>query len=116
MELPFHERYKKVDTVFEVSKEALHLVLQSKKTAPGEIIFPENSLTLEKHALKNYSQLVLLTEIKVFCNERINLNESGLTTPHIIDNIPENVTQSITVLSQYKISAEPKLDYQIVVG
>ncbi|MCE4565290.1 hypothetical protein INQ51_13315 [Maribellus sp. CM-23] len=116
LEFPFLEQYKKVDTVFEVSKEALHLVLQSKETAPGEIIFPENSLTLEKHVLKDYSQLVLLTEIKVFCNERINLNESGLTTPLIIDNIPENVNQSITVLSQYKICTEPKLDYQIVVG
>lgn len=116
LELPFHERYKKVDTVFEVSKEALHFVLQSKETAPGEIIFPENSLTLEKHTLKDYSQTVLLTEIKVFRNERINLNESGLTTPLIINNIPENINQSITVLSQYQISTEPKLDYQIVVG
>jgi len=114
VQTPVNELYKKAETVFELSKEALIYALQTKETLPEEITFPRIQTKLEKEKLYGYNQLVLLTEIEVFKCEKIGLNDSGLTTPVIIDNIPDNLNKSITIYSQYTISTEPKLEYKIV--
>lgn len=112
--VPISELYKKVETVFEVSKEALSFALQAREALPEKVTFPSNQIKLEKEQLSGYSQFVLLTEIELFNSEKIGLNDSGLTTPLIIDNIPENLYNSITIFTRYKVGTEPKLEYEIV--
>ena len=60
-----------------------------------------------------FNQLVIITEIQVYKNEKIVLNESGLTTPLFIQEIPENLKGSIIIDTQYQIASEPKLEYKI---
>ena len=66
--------------------------------------------------LKGFNQLVIITEIQVYKNEKIIINESGLTIPRLIQQIPKNLKNSIIIDTQYQISSKPKLEYKITLS
>lgn len=105
--------YHKEETVFEVSKEALFVSDASEKLTAKEVIFDKKRIQIEGEKLSKYDFLVLMTEIQVYKNEKILLKESGLTTPVFMQDIAENQTETMLIDTQYKISSEPKLDYEI---
>ena len=104
--------YYKAKKIFEVSTEALFSELQNKARQLGETVFQKTQTVLNKDILEKYNILFLLTEIQVYKDAKINITESGLTTPlRLIDIL--NTTESLTIDTQYEISAEPQLTYRI---
>ncbi len=108
-EKDFHKEMK----VFEVSRESMVDSNFPKKYTPGNISFTKNQTIIEAEKLKEFGNIVIITEIQVYKNEKIGFCESGLTTPLFIMDIPKNQERAIKINTQYKISSEPKLDYII---
>jgi hypothetical protein len=65
---------------------------------------------LPAEMIKNFSQLVLFTEIHVFGEERILLNESGLTTPLTLQ-VFNDQHQDLQISINYKIDEVPGFEY-----
>jgi predicted RNA methylase len=107
------EHYHKEKKIFELSKETLFTDLQIENQSAEVITFPQKKTIISKEKLKGYNQLVLLTEIQVYKEEKIGINESGLTTALAIKDISDNIIDSMTVKTQYKVCTEPKLEYEI---
>lgn len=107
------KHYKKNKKIFDVSKEAMFTLNRNDSEACSEILFSKKQVIIQKEELKGYSQIVLITEIQVYGSEKISVNQSGLTTPIILKSLSNNLEDSITIDTQYIISAQPKLDYQI---
>lgn len=99
-----------LEPVFEVSKEAMN-VKYIKSDLPNE--FPKTISTIEKTAMTNKDLLLLITKIKVFEDQVLDIQESGLTMPLIIDNISVKNEQDLCVEVQYTISEEPKFEFEI---
>ena len=102
------EHYTKVNRVFELSRAAM---INEKETIHSE--FPIRQTHLSYDEMQHADQIVLLTEIQVYQNERIEIAESGLTVPMIIDTIRPSPETSINIETQYVIGVGPKLDYRI---
>lgn len=105
--------YKKLAKIFEVSKEEMAFIKQTDLKLNGEFSFGKKQTIIKKEALKGCLRFSILTEIQVYKDEKIEVNESGLTTPLIIRDIPSNLKNSLTINTQYKISAHPELEYEI---
>ena len=110
------KHYQKERKIFEVSKEAMFPLVGIENNTSEEISFSKKQTILELEELKGFSQLVLLTKIQVYKDEKIEINESGLTTPIIIKDIPSDLKDSITITTQYKISSQPELEYEITLS
>jgi predicted RNA methylase len=107
------EHYHKEKKIFELSKETLFTDLQIENQSAEVITFPQKKTIISKEKLNGYNQLLLLTEIQVYKEEKIGINESGLTTALAIKDISDNIIDSMTVKTQYKVCTEPKLEYEI---
>ncbi|WP_343329532.1 hypothetical protein [Polaribacter staleyi] len=107
------KHFRKEMKVFDVSKESMFPLNQSKKNTTKEVSFIKKQTIIGNEKLKEFDQLVIITEIQVYKNEKIGINESGLTTPIYIKDIPNNLNGPIIIDTQYKISSEPKLEYKI---
>lgn len=107
------KHYHKVEKVFELSNETLIYTRQTESKTTEEIVFPKVKTILQKESVNGYNQIVFITEIDVYKDVKIKINESGLTTPIIIENISNSFTNTITINTQYKIGLEPKLTYDI---
>jgi len=105
----FHKERK----VFEVSKEALIDSGHLKKNLNTQVLFPKKLTIIECERLKQFGEIVIITEIQVYKNEKIGIMESGLTTPIVIKDTLPNRKNSITIKTQYIISSEPKLELKI---
>ncbi len=102
--------YHKKEKVFEVSKESSFL---ARENSIKEYSFTKEQTVISHDVLRDFDQLLLLTEIQVYKDEKIAINQSGLTTPIILDQIPKGIKEKITIETQYTISSNPKLEYQI---
>ncbi len=110
IEAPNEKRFFKEESVFEVSKDSLFPLTQELNE---KFTFDKKQLIIKNEKLKGFNHLLLITEIQIYKEEKITINESGLTTPMFIKNIPENLQDSIVIDTQYQISSDPKLDYTI---
>ena len=108
------KHYHKQNKIFEVSKESISSNKQIENQPIEELTFPKKQTVIEKENLKGFNQIVLITEIQVFNDEIIRLNESGLTIPKSIGNISDNLKDSIIINTQYTICTEPKFEFEIV--
>ncbi|MDW3194629.1 MAG: hypothetical protein R8G66_19785 [Cytophagales bacterium] len=104
------ENCTELDPVFEVSKEAMRNKLRKNELPTA---FPKTSSSIEKNALIDKDLLLLITKIKVFDDQVLDIQESGLTMPLIIDNISMKGEQDLSVDVQYVISEEPKFEFEI---
>ena len=107
------KHYQKEIKLFDVSNEAIFPSNKSKQSIAKAISFAKKQTVIESEKLKDIDQITIITEIQVYKNEKIDINESSLTTPIFIQDIPTPINGSITVDTEYKISAEPKLEYKI---
>ncbi len=107
------EDYRKVKQVFELSKKTLPIKRKLALEEDAVPDFPALVTILEKDHLKGTNQLVLITEIQVYQDEWIEINESGLTTPFLIMNFDHNQKEGLKVHTQYLMSANPELTYKI---
>lgn len=98
-----------LDKVFEVSKEGLAAHLYEDKDS---LDFPNTHNEIEKASLRGKDLLLLMTKIQVFDDQVLDVQESGLTMPLIIDNISHKRDQNLTVEVKYTINEEPKFEFQ----
>lgn len=92
-------RAQKIQKVYELSRQSFI------KTGKE---FPVVKTTISKNELDENEDLVLLTIIHVFQEEKILENESGLTIPKTIFRQP--IKSEFVIYSQYEIGANPKLN------
>ena len=108
------KHYHKQNIIFELSKETMFTSEEIEFKPGKEPKFPKKATIIEKEKLVGFNELVLITEIQVFKDIKIILNESGLTTPKSIKDISENHQGAININSQYVIGTSPKFDLEIL--
>lgn len=99
-----------LEKVFEVSKEALASHI---KGDTRELSFSKTNNEIRKADLRDKDLLLLITKIKVFKDQVLDIHESGLTRPLIIENISHKHDQNIAVEVSYTIDEEPRFELQI---
>lgn len=93
--------YTKLDKVLEISKD----ILTSK-------VFKETTTSIKKEQTIGYKDILVLTEIQVYKDEVIDINQSGLTVPLTIGLLSgSNTPQEIK--TRYILGNAPKLEYKI---
>ncbi|MBL7558962.1 hypothetical protein JAO71_04015 [Olleya sp. YSTF-M6] len=107
------KHYNKIQKVLDISKASVFPKGQSKSQYDNKNHFQKIKTVIKNDTLKGFNQLVIITEIQVYKNITIGINNSGLTTPLFIQNIPEDTKGSVLIDTQYQISSEPKLEYKI---
>lgn len=107
------EDFRKVTTLFEMSKESLLPKSQWVDENSGDTVFHKTSVKIREEELESACHLFLMTEIHTYGKERIIVNDSGLTVPNYIGNIPEKQSGDLFIESQYLIAKEPRLHYHI---
>lgn len=108
--------FKKVKRVFDVSKKSMFLSNGVENMILKEILFAKNQTIIEEKELEYFNEIVLITEIKVYNDVKIGVNESGLTTPIILKDISSQKSDSVIINTQYKISSQPELEYDIMIS
>ncbi|PHS08109.1 MAG: hypothetical protein COA88_07385 [Kordia sp.] len=106
--------YHKQNIIFELSKETMFTSEEIEFQPGKEPKYPKKTTIIEREKLVGFNELVLITEIQVFKDIKIILNESGLTTPKSIKDISENHQGTININSQYVIGTSPKFDLEIL--
>jgi len=108
--------FKKVERVFEVSKKSMFLSKGVENMIIKENLFAENQTIIENKDLEDFNEIVLITKIQVYNDVKIGVNESGLTTPIILKDISSQKSDSVIINTQYKISSQPELEYDIMIS
>ncbi|MGQ3676740.1 SAM-dependent methyltransferase [Tenacibaculum discolor] len=106
--------YREHHKVFEVSKKAMNSNDWLFEKTSNKLGFTEKYTVLKEEELSTASEIVVMTEITIYKNEKLIINESGLTIPKYIEDVSDNKKESLTIKSQYVIGVNPKLDLKIV--
>ncbi|AGC78240.1 hypothetical protein LX97_02965 [Nonlabens dokdonensis] len=99
--------------VFEVSKKSFYPSNNTECNINNSEVFSEQQCTITKEDWQIYDCLLLLTEIVIYKDILLPYNASGLTTPMLIEKVDAFRKNPIQITSQYKISAQPQLEYSI---
>ena len=75
-------------------------------------MFPEKEILFPKHILQNYDELHIETHIKVFEDEVIEIDQSGLTTLYKIYEFKSMLLPGSKFKSQYLCGKNPGLFFQ----
>lgn len=105
--------YHQVKKILEVSKEAMFSLIQNPNALQEGQPFGEEQTIIEAQDQEGYTELLLLTEIQVYKQERLEVKQSGLTLPKIVLHDLSTSTQKLMIKSHYKISEKPTLEYEI---
>ncbi|MFC4632618.1 hypothetical protein ACFO3O_01790 [Dokdonia ponticola] len=108
--------YTDIEKIFEVSKASMFDSYLSEKQGDEIEVFSKKKTIIKEMDSKTASYLLLNTYIQVYDDVKIDVNESGLTTPLILRQIPNDIKSTITIDTQYVISSEPRLAYQIILN
>lgn len=103
------EHYHKEKRVLEISKDALFPLGK----APQDVSFDKLHTKISREQLKDFNRLLLLTEIQIYQDEKIEITESGLTTPMCMYDLPEDFEGTVLIETQYQMCSDPKLDFQL---
>ncbi len=80
-----------------------------KKTPERVAILSEGILfTIPVLPADNYNRFFLNTQIKIFGENTLGYNESGITIPHFIKNIIKPATKPIQLLVHYELGSNPE--------
>ncbi len=103
--------YENSEAVFTLNKaEVLQNNLNFKKEG---FQFPEKETYFSKEQLNNHDFIAITTEITIFKNISLNIDESGLTVPLFLADLNNDQTV-IGAKTQYIVGPEPGLDSQLV--
>lgn len=96
--------YKDINTVFTLNKEAILDHLTNFKT----VEFPEIKTTISEEDQKDFTSVVISTDINVFGDQNLLKDECSLTMSYkIIDT--NKMEQLNTVVTQYEVNEKPGL-------
>lgn len=94
-----------LETLLGFTKEVAIKMASAQQT--GIAVFPVIRLLVEKPAQPYWSRLALVTDIRVFNDELLTLNESSLTSPHFLHDIHTNQKWPAVFYLQYRIVPKP---------
>ncbi len=103
--------YENLEVIFMLNKaEVLKNNSEFKKEG---FQFPEKEIHFSEKQLHNYDQITVSTEITIFQNISLKIDESGLTVPFILADLSQG--QNITgAKTRYILGANPGLATQLV--
>ncbi len=103
--------YLNSEAIFSLNKtEVLQNSLSFKKEG---FPFTEKEIHFSKEQLNNYDQIIISTEITIFQNISLKINESGLTVPFIMADL-NHEQKIIGAKTQYIVGTQPGLFTQLV--
>jgi len=103
--------YENSDAVFILNKdEVLKNGVEFKKEG---FQFPEKEILFSKEQLGNYDMITISTEITIFENISLKIDESGLTVPLILADLKHDPT-IIGAKTQYTLGTNPELATQLM--
>jgi len=94
--------FKKINSIFELSKEEI----RRKELNLGKLVFPEITTYLPKEDVNEYDSVAITTEIKVFGNHTLDIDQCSLTMCFKID-LMENVKSKKALKTQYLVNEKP---------
>lgn len=98
--------YENSEAIFTLNKNE---VLKSSEEFKKEAFqLPEIETTFCKEKLQNNDQIAITTEITIFENITLNINESGLTIPLLLADLEQDPT-IIGAKTQYTLGTDPGL-------
>lgn len=102
--------YKKViGNIFELNAVTSRSYV---KEAGNTFDFPSLYFSVNPEELKGYDRISILTDIQVFQDEEILINESGLTMPLRIDSIAPEKQNGFSIELWYEISNKPGIRFK----
>ncbi|MDG1327529.1 MAG: hypothetical protein P8P41_03680, partial [Flavobacteriaceae bacterium] len=78
----------------------------------SSLLFQKIETQIKEEMLVGYNQLAITTEITTFKNEKLTINDSGLTIPFTITYLDNKKIKSVN--TQYKVNEQPGLDISII--
>jgi len=96
--------YENSEAVFILNKEEIL------KNSPSN--FPKVKTLFSEEKIKQFDTLAITTEIKVFDEEKLTINDSGLTIPLILEVLSDLKIKGIE--TQYLIGQQPGLETTII--
>jgi hypothetical protein len=104
-----HSYYKKLNTIFLLNKE---VILNSGQTAKN-LEFPELTTLLPEEDKNNYNSVVIATEICVFDDEKLEIDDCSLTMCYKISTT-ENVLTKKEVKTKYIVNEKPNWEIEFI--
>jgi len=103
--------YENSDSVFTLNKK--EVLEKSTEFKEEGFQFPEREVSFTEEQLSNYDFIAVSTEITIFKNISLSIDESGLTAPMLLADL--NHDQKVTgAKTQYVVGTEPGLASQLV--
>lgn len=107
------KNYKSIAKVFELSKKELKKY-KNRKDQFGQIEFPKNEVEILRDNIRKNDQLAIFTEIQIYEDEKLTINESGLTLPIIIQDLNNKMREDQVLQIGYEIGSNPGLKYELI--
>lgn len=98
--------YENSEAVFTLNKD--EVLKNSEEFKKEDFQFPVKETTFCKEKLHNHDQITVTTEITIFENISLNINESGLTLPLLLANLEQDPT-IIGAETKYTLGTDPGL-------
>ncbi|HET8804461.1 MAG TPA: hypothetical protein VFM72_07775, partial [Aequorivita sp.] len=98
--------YENSEAIFILNKE--EVLKRSEEFKKETFQFPEIETTFSKEKLQDNDQIAITTEITIFENISLNINDSGLTLPLLLANLEQDPTV-IGAKTQYTLGINPGL-------
>ncbi len=107
------KNYRSIANVFELSKKELKKYKTSSDQF-GQIEFPKNEVEILRDNVGEDDQLAIFTEIQIYEDEKLTINESGLTLPIIIQDLNNKMREDQVLQIGYEIGSNPGLKYELI--
>ncbi len=100
------KNYRSIAKVFELSKKELKKY-KNRKDQFGQIEFPKNEVEILRDNIRKNDQLAIFTEIQIYEDEKLTINESGLTLPIILQGLNKEKKENQVLQIGYEIGSNP---------
>lgn len=105
--------YRPLAKVFELSKKELQKYNKGKAQF-GQIEFLKNEVEVLRDNIGENDQFAIFTEIQIYEDEKLTINESGLTLPIILQDLNKELRENEVLRIGYEIGTNPGLQYEVI--
>ncbi len=103
-----------LDTVFILNKETISALTESYgQSDETEFTFPEKTIVIAEDVVENYPHLYLLTDIMIYKEDCLLLDESPLSMPLKLADMRKHLPGAITF--QYRIGRNPGMQFNMMI-
>lgn len=105
-------KHQKLTEVLRYNKTEIHQWIEDSGGFLGDIRFSKTRVSIDPEDLRSFDKIAYYTEIKIFGDEIIRLNESGLTIPKPIPKLYDQITEKTMLEIEYKLKPIPQLVHE----